>query len=140
MKGKCAALIYYQQNPNATDLDLAIACDNCEHKASCYKKCRIGFNAEAVMPCFTCSTPTECFPRPHVLEFNDKWEADCPRCAAEGKHGKLRPIVAKTFDTYIRSAFNYQLDNGNSFVDNLEKETRRVYDIQEILRDDKSGE
>lgn len=140
MKGKCAALNYYLKNPNASDLDLAELCDSCDNKLACFKKCRIGNSAESVMACFTCSVSTECSPRPHVIEFNDKWEADCPRCSSNGKHGKLKPIVAKTFDTYIRSSFNYLLDNGNSFVDNLEKETRRVDDIQQILRDDKSGE
>ncbi len=139
MKGKCAALTYYLENPNATDSDLTDLCENCENSDLCFQKCRLGSGEEAIIPCSTCKH-AECFPKPHVIEFNDKWEADCPRCAEEGKRGKLKPVVAKTFETYIRSAFDYALDGGESFVDNLEKEILRVSDIQEILRNDKIGE
>jgi hypothetical protein len=92
--------------------------------------------ADAIKGCADCEYAT-CFPKPHVIEFDKKWEADCPVCAARGAKGKLRPVLARTFETYIRSAFDYQQDGGRSFCDNLEKEAKKVSIIQEILSNDK---
>ena len=70
-----------------------------------------------------------------MINFNEKWEAECPVCKA-----KLKPVVARTFETYIRSAYTYQQDGGKSFCENLIKETEKVAEIQEILSNDKVGE
>ena len=136
MQGKCEALNYYNENPMATDADLEELCDNCTNSSFCYAKCRVRDRAEGVEGCMTCSQAT-CFPKPHVIEFDNKWEADCPVCAANGTKGRLRPIVARTFETYIRSAYDYQQDGGKSFCDNLMKEANKVAQIQAILSNDK---
>ena len=136
MKGKCEALEYYKENPMASDTDLEELCDNCKNSAKCYAKCRVRDRAEGVKGCMTCAQAT-CFPKPHIIEFDDKWEADCPVCAANGVKGKLKPIVARTFETYIRSAYDYQQDGGKAFCDNLMKEANKVAQIQAILSNDK---
>ena len=94
---------------------------------------------EAVRGCSFCEYAT-CSPKPHVIEFDDKWEADCPVCSARGMKGKLRPVVARTFETYIRSAFDYTMDGGRSFCENLIKESNKVAIIQQILSNDKEGD
>ncbi len=139
MKDKCEALNYYKENPMATDADLEELCDNCKNAEKCYAKCRVRDKAQGVEGCISCSQAT-CFPKPHVIEFDDKWEADCPVCAANGTKGRLKPIVARTFETYIRSAYDYQQDGGKSFCDNLMKEANKVAQIQAILSNDKVEE
>ena len=139
MKGLCEALNYYKENPMATDADLEELCDNCKSAKSCYVKCRVRDRAQGIEGCMTCSQTT-CFPKPHIIEFDGKWEADCPVCAANGVKGKLKPIVARTFETYIRSAYDYQQDGGKSFCDNLMKEANKVAQIQAILSNDKVGD
>ena len=136
MKGKCEALNYYKENPMATDADLEELCDNCSNSAKCYAKCRVRDKAQGVEGCMNCAEAT-CFPKPHIIEFDSKWEADCPVCAANGTKGRLKPIVARTFETYIRSAYDYQQDGGKSFCDNLNKEANKVAQIQAILSNDK---
>ena len=136
MKGKCEALEYYLENPGASDMDLEEICDSCKNIASCLSKCRLGSGTEAIKGCMSCSNAT-CSPKPHAINFDDKWEAECPVCSANGVKGKLKPVVARTFETYIRSAYDYQQDGGKSFCDNLKKEARKVSQIQEILANDK---
>lgn len=134
MKGKCEALNYYIENPSANDLALMEKCENCDYKSECPSKCRVRDGADAISGCMNCEHAT-CFPKPHVISFNDKWEAECPVCGE-----KLKPVVAKTFETYIRSAYDYLADGGKSFCDNLLKETAKVSEIQEILSNDRVGE
>ena len=136
LKDKCAALEYYKENPNASEIDLIVLCESCTYRTMCMPKCRISLGADAIKGCADCEYAT-CFPKPHVIEFDKKWEADCPVCSARGIKGKLRPVLARTFETYIRSAFDYQQDGGRSFCDNLEKEAKKVSIIQEILSNDK---
>lgn len=136
LKGKCEALNYYKENPSATDADLEELCDNCSYAGVCHQKCRVRSGAEGIKGCMTCSEAT-CFPKPHVVEFNEKWEANCPVCASNGAKGILKPVVARTFETYIRSAYDYQQDGGKSFCTNLINETNKVAQIQAILANDK---
>ena len=58
----------------------------------------------------------------------------CPSC---GK-GTLRPIVARTFATYIRAAWKYEFDGGKAFCDNLLAEANKVADIKAILANDRT--
>lgn len=139
MKGKCAALNYYLKNPSASDSDLEEICYSCAFSGTCLSKCKIGSGASAISGCKNCGE-SSCFPKPHVIDFDGKWEADCPVCKANGVKGKLKPVVARTFETYIRSAFDYQQDGGKSFCDNLAKESEKVSLIQEILSNDKVSE
>ncbi len=134
MAGKCVALKHYQQNPLASDNELAELCDNCKYSETCLKKCKIGCFEEAIKGCSTCSE-SNCQPKPHVINFNENWEAECPIC---GKSGTLRPVVARTFETYIRSAFDYQQDGGKSFCYNFSRECQKVSQIKEILSNDKA--
>lgn len=138
LKDKCAALNLYKENPNASEIDLISLCEGCSYKSLCPEKCRIALGANAISGCENCEYAT-CMPKPHVIDFDDKWEAACPVCAARGVRGTLRPVVARTFETYIRSAFDYQQDGGRSFCDNLIKESNKVSVIQQILSNDKVG-
>ena len=136
MAGKCAALKYYQAHPNATDTRLAAECDRCAAAGQCYRDCRLTSGEASVMRCHDCREQHTCRPRPHVLAFNEQWTAPCPVCEARGQQGFLKPIVARTFETYIRAAFDYQQDNGQSFCTNLAAETKTVSEIRHILSDD----
>ncbi len=139
MAGKCAALKYYQQNPNASDSDLEELCVECDYADSCWEKCKIGSYEGAIQGCSSCREST-CMPKPHAIRFNERWEAACPICKEKGERGTLRPVVARTFETYIRSAFDYQQDGGKSFCYNFSKECQKVAQIKEILSNDKARE
>lgn len=136
MKGKCNALNYYLENPTASDSDLQELCDNCKYSKICDDRCKIGSYEEAISGCMKCSE-SACMPKPHVITFDENWEAECPVCKDNGERGTLRPVVARTFETYIRSAFDYQQDGGKSFCENLGKECQKVAQIKEILSNDK---
>ncbi len=132
LKDKCPALTYYKKTKGqALDSELYELCETCKNKTICSEKCRLGKEGvDAIKSCMTCME-AECRPNPHVINFDDKWEAVCPKCG-----GKLKPIVARTFETYIRSAYDYQQDKGASFCSNLEKEVYKVAQIQAILSND----
>ena len=98
-------------------------------------KCRIDVGEGAIAECSSCEYAT-CYPRPHVIRFNEKWEADCPVCAPAHREGKIRPVLARTFATYIRAAWDFRHDNGAGFCRNLQAEAEKVRDIQKILRMD----
>ncbi len=136
LKGRCPALEYYKFNPNASEIDLISLCESCNYQSICPPKCRVGLGAEAVNGCSDCEYAT-CFPKPHTIKFDKKWEASCPICSARGVKGILHPVVARTFETYIRSAFDYVQDGGKAFCENLEKEAKKVSEIQEMLSNDK---
>ena len=131
LKGRCEALNEYNKNHNISDGKLKEICLNCK-VAECRDRCKlISTGIDALCGCLTCGE-SSCRPKPHVIEFNDKWEAECPSCG----DGTLKPIVARTFETYVRSAFAYQQDGGKSFCDNLTKESAKISLIQEILSND----
>ena len=136
MKGKCEALAEYLKNPGISDSDLETLCNDCPHATLCPSSCRLvhGDGASAIDGCIGCNKSECTRPGPHVIDFDDNWHASCPRC---GDGGILKPVVARTFETFIRSAFNYQQDGGESFCRNLLDETDKVALIQEILSNDK---
>ncbi len=133
MKGKCPALKYYQETPSASDADLYELCITCENSEICASKCKIGCFEDAISGCSTCRYAT-CSPKPHVITFDENWQAECPICKS---HGKLKPVVARTFETFIRSSYEYEQDGGKSFCENLTKECEKVAEIKEILSNDK---
>ena len=140
---KCPALAAYRENGNIGDQDLMEKCAYCQLKDKCPEKCRVGLFAESVQPCVTCSERkrarlTLC--RPHILKFNEQWEAPCPRCASERRDGKIRPILARTFAAFIKGlwAYSHKKDDDN-FCDILSGESAKVAEIQEILAMDRSG-
>ena len=134
LKGKCKALKAYTENRNITDRALLKYCDECSSKTIC-GKCRLDFNMNSISSCSTCSE-AKCSPKPHVLEFNNEWEAECPVCKQNEQEGVLKPVTTRTFETYIRQSFSYEQDGGKSFCTNLEKEVRKVKLIQKILSKD----
>ena len=109
-------------------------CELCTER-DCLPKCRIGIGAEAIASCSVCEYAT-CSPRPHVIRFDEKWEADCPVCAAAHRRGRIRPVLARTFATYIRSAWDFRHDGGAGFCKNLREEAAKVRDIKDILEND----
>ncbi len=149
LAGKCPAIDAYNKNHNVSDAELLEICDSCPHAESgaCPSRCRLTYakGVEAISPCVGCSTSHNCHnPGPHVITFEaDKWVAECPRCKEENarvgriNNGMLVPVVAKTFETYIRGSFDYEQDGGESFCPNLLFETKKVSLIKEILSSDK---
>ena len=136
MDGKCAVINAYRHNPHTTAVELATLCANCKYKAGCPAKCRFGTDKESIAQCSVCDY-SECSPKPHVISFDEKWAARCPKCEDEGNKGYLRPVVARTFAAYIRAAWEFKHDNGESFCANLEKEADKVADIREMLSMDR---
>ena len=132
-EGWCPVLAAYKDNPAVSVADLGMLCSTCPNRYECPDECRWGQGKDAIESCSRCDQ-AECYPRPHVLAFNDKWEAKCPSC---GK-GTLRPIVARTFATYIRAAWKYEFDGGKAFCDNLLAEANKVADIKAILANDRT--
>ena len=137
----CPALKAYRETPEIGDADLDFLCYNCPNRYECPDECKLWVKGggglvkgkRAIKACGSCEY-AECHPKPHVLSFNEKWEADCPVC---GK-GTLRPIVARTFATYIRAAWKYEHDGGAAFCNNLLAEADKVADIKEILANDRT--
>lgn len=134
----CAALKLYRRKPTVGDSELALCCSLCTNK-HCLPKCKItDIGAGQISGCSKCQY-AECKPKPYVLEFNDKWEAECPSCREKRRRGgKLKPVVARTFATYIRESWKFEHDGGTSFCDNLDKEANKVLSIKQILEDDRT--
>lgn len=135
MDQKCPALRKYREDRNTSDSDLMQLCEMCTNK-DCMPKCRIDVGEGAIAKCSACEYAT-CYPHPHVVRFDEKWEADCPVCAAGHRNGRIRPVLARTFATYIRSAWDFRHDGGAGFCGNLRAEAAKVADIKEILGNDK---
>ncbi len=132
----CPAVNLFRQNKNISSIKLKEVCFSCsrtKHK-DCPTECRFGTEMDDIFYCSTCQNAT-CNPKPHIIRFNDEWQADCPKCG-ERRHGKLVPIAAKTFATYINELWKFQMDNGAGFCDNLKQETDKVMEIKIILNDD----
>ena len=130
----CAALkLYKEMGRNANDADLAMCCQNCTNR--CPEKCRFSSSIsnpeKSINRCTDCPEAS-CYPTPGVLSFDKNWEASCPVC--EGI-GKLRPVVARTFPTYVRSLWDFRFDP-TAFCKNLRNEANRVASISDILEKD----
>ncbi|MBR2320523.1 MAG: DEAD/DEAH box helicase family protein [Clostridia bacterium] len=131
MAGQCKALEEYNKNKNIDDAELMCYCETCPHQQLCKTRgCMVGVGADSIKKCGDCRF-SMCNPKPHEIVFNDKWEAKCPKCT-----GKIRPIMARTFATYIRGAWDYQFDGGEAFCRNLGNERAHIAEIKEILEKD----
>lgn len=112
---------------------LSIVCSNCGKCEGYYSKCRMDQDVSGCRNCHEAG----CDPKPYILHFNDKWEADCPNC-----RGKLRPVLPKTFATYIRGLWKFPITNGvlntkiDSFCENLGKEASKVEQVKQVLKRD----
>lgn len=141
---ECAALKLYRSNANVGDGDLMLACDSCKLKERCPQKCRVGQYAQSIKACISCQYRVDfgdvihC--QPHVLKFNEHWEADCPRCKTIGRYGSIRPRIARTFDAFINGLWNYSRKGDDAFCATLEKESAKIAEIQRILAMDQSDE
>ena len=137
--GECPAVTAYQKNKSIGDQDLYTICATCPNQDRCPEKCRPYIGTNGISACSTCNYAT-CNPKPHVIEFDDHWEADCPVCRSLSttKRGKLRPIVARTFAAYLRASWDFQHDDGRGFCSNLLKEANKVSDIKQVLDADKN--
>ena len=132
--GECAAVEAYRRDKSIGDQDLYMLCNRCPSKSRCPEKCRPYIGADGVMACSTCQYAT-CRPKPHVIEFDDRWEADCPVCKMMGgnKKGRIRPVVARTFAAYLRASWDFTHDGGKAFCNNLLNEANKVSDIKMVL-------
>ena len=137
--GECPAVEAYMKNKSIGDQDLYTICAACKNQDRCPEKCRPYIGTNGISACSTCNYAT-CNPKPHVIEFDDHWEADCPVCRSlnTAKRGKLRPIVARTFAAYLRASWDFQHDDGRGFCANLLKEANKVSDIKQVLDADKN--
>lgn len=144
MYGKCPVLQKYKKDSNTSDVDLMRICAMCGNSA-CWEKCKIsGLPKEQIVGeigeggrCSSCDY-AGCSPKPHALDFNDKWEADCPMpgCSSRHHHGKLRPVVARTFATFVSELWKFDHDGGEGFCRNLGEQAAIVSDVRRILERD----
>ncbi len=144
MNGKCPALKRYREVANVSDVELMRICAMCDNE-DCWDKCKIaGLPKEQIVGeageggrCSDCDY-AGCSPKPYALEFNDKWEADCPMpsCSSRRNHGKLRPVVARTFATFISELWKFDHDGGEGFCRNLGEQAEIVTDVRRILERD----
>lgn len=139
MGDKCKVLKAYYANPNTATSDLQIICAKCSVKAECPQRCRFAVGKSAIDGCSSCRH-SECHPKPYTIAFDDKWSAKCPICEQRGENGRLYPVVARTFAAYIRAAWDFKHDGGESFCNNLMKEASKVADIKAILSMDSMSE
>ena len=110
-------------------------CATCRIK-ECHDECKIkDVGPDEISACSTCRY-SECSPKPYVLDFDDKWSAECPACRARKRRGLLKPIVARTFATFIRESWKFAHDGGESFCENLGREADNVHFVRDILGDD----
>ena len=131
-KTDCAALNAYKENKNVPEAELMSLCARCKDKSLCREMgCLVGITKESIKSCHDCEY-SGCSPKPHVIKFNDKWEARCPVC----ERGTIKPVQARTFATFVRGMWDYQFDKGASFCENLTKEVRKVKNIRTILESD----
>ncbi len=140
MSGKCAALRRYRINPNISDAELMKICAVCNN-AACWDSCKVtGSGKDDIYNCGDCEY-AGCSPAPHSLDFDDKWEAYCPMPSCKNKRprGKLRPIVARTFATFINELWNFSHDGGESFCATMGKEADKVSEVRRILKDDRDN-
>ena len=129
----CAALARYREKGGAvSNLELMSICESCGFADVCCG--RIAPGADALAACSACDNAT-CFPRPGTIRFDGRWEADCPVCAASGRHGRLRRVTAHTFAAYLRAAWNFKGDRVN-FCYNLENEVKKGAEVRDVLRMD----
>ncbi len=137
--GDCPAVEAYRRNAGIGDQDLYVLCSRCPNQSRCPEKCRPYVGTDGISACSTCNYAT-CNPKPHVIEFDEHWEADCPVCRSIGKtkRGKLRPIIARTFAAYLRASWDFQHDDGRGFCTNLLKEANKVTDIKLVLDSDRN--
>lgn len=131
-KGRCKVLKAYEENPNIASSDLQIICAKCEYRAECPSRCRYGIGKASIEGCSSCRF-AECSPKPYSIVFDEKWSAKCPICEQRGDKGRLYPVVARTFAAFIRAAWDFKHDGGESFCNNLMKEASKVADIKAIL-------
>ena len=140
LAGKCAALRQYRLKPNISDGDLQRICATCEN-AACWDSCKVtGTGKEQIYNCGDCEY-AGCNPAPHSLDFDEKWEAYCPMPSCKNKRpkGKLRPIVARTFATFINELWKFNHDGGESFCTTIGKEADKVSEVRRILKDDRDN-
>lgn len=135
----CPAVNAYMSNKSIGDQDLYTICSRCPDRNRCPEKCRPYVGTDGISACSTCSEAI-CRPKPHVIEFDDHWEAECPVCKgmASKNPGRLRPVVARTFAAYLRASWDFNHDNGKGFCENLLKESNKVTDIKLVLDADRN--
>ena len=135
----CPAVAAYLKNKSIGDQDLYTACSRCPNQSHCPERCRPYVGTNGISACSTCDMAI-CRPKPHVIEFDEHWEAECPVCksVSSRKKGTLRPIVARTFAAYLRASWDFSHDNGKGFCDNLLKEANKVTDIKLVLDADRN--
>jgi hypothetical protein len=135
--GDCLAVEAWKSNKSIDEASLYSLCNKCPNRNRCPEKCRPYIGTDGITPCATCQFAS-CSPKPHVIEFDDRWEADCPVCKSmsSSKQGRIRPVVARTFAAYLRASWDFAHDGGEAFCENLLKEANKVDDIKEVLSAD----
>ena len=121
--GVLTAILLPVARQSMPDEDLMKVCVKCREYDNCERRgCIIRHTQDALKSCIDCyffkKDLHSCRPKPHYLTFNEKWEAECPHCKENNMRGVVRPVVAKTFATYIKNAWDFSYDQ-SLFVNDL---------------------
>lgn len=141
---KCPILINYAGKEEPMFSDCKMLCYNCQYRGNlCPDSCNMFYDnmLDSIQSCLNCSYAI-CSPKPHVIEFDKDWKAPCPKrnSITNPCTGTLRPVTPKTFATYIKKAYNFEADGGESFCLNFLKEARKTDDLRRILEKDELRE
>ena len=147
----CALLKALKENPKLREEPRDI-CVNCKHNQecnaempTCFKAIKHGDNSYCLNSCQYAKSGYDfsCIPGPHKIRFNkDMTEGECPVCAKNRKHGKLRIANSRTFETFVTSLWNIKYKskgtNGKEpyFCASLNKEAMKVAIIKNMLAQD----
>ena len=123
----CNVVKALKAKPNETASNLDMLCAKCTKKEECYPKCRLSAGIDG---CTECGY-AKCSTKPHKLQFDENWVADCPSCG-DTKRGKLRRVEPSSFADYVQCSWDFE-DGGESFCDVLRREAGKVAKISRIL-------
>ena len=139
---KCPVLAEYEIRKSFSGVE--VKCNSsCPNFNDCKSfGCTIGQGIDA---CTVCEKKngykhTSCNPAPMTLEFNDKWETDCPVCKTRNRRGVLSPIKNSSFESFICGLYQFVADGGESFCGTFQREIDKVSDIRDILQMDTKRE
>ena len=136
---KCPILLNYK-GEEPTFADCKMLCYECQYRGNlCLDSCNMFFDnmLDSIQGCLNCEHAI-CSPKPHIIEFDENWKAPCPKRNSSSNPctGTLRPIVPKTFATYIKKAYAFAADGGESFCKNFLVEAKKTDDLRKILEKD----
>ena len=104
--------------------------DDYTHDNCCYSVAE-NRGYEGVRKCLDCVfiKEHECNPKPFILEFDDNWQATCPKCHDD----YLKPVASHSFSTFIQYLWKAEEDANNRFCQIMTDEINKIVPIRDVL-------